>query len=94
MKLWITEAIDPSLPHVDYISARDIGAAERAAERLGNVRIVGELYTKLPCLSPKAIMDFVESNLVASGVAWLPNAKEQLGAFISDGGEAAGADDE
>lgn len=88
MKLWITEAIDPSLPHADYLAARDRAEAEATAARLGNVRIVAELYTRLPCLSPRALMDFVE-RLTNERLTWLPNAEEQLAAFLSDGGEAA-----
>jgi hypothetical protein len=82
MKLWITEPIDPQLPHTDYLAAPTRGDAEAAAARIGNINIVGELYTQLPCITPESLMGFIEQDC-AIQISWMPNAAEQLGAFLA-----------
>jgi len=93
VKLWITEACNPSLPHVDYISAATRPQAEAAAARLGNIKIVGELHTQLPSIAPRDLMRFVESRCTRAPVRWSKDAIARLEAFLASGGRIQEAPD-
>lgn len=93
MKLWITEAMNPSQPHVDYIAANTRPQAEAAAKRLGNIKIVGELHTQLPSVAPRDLMRFVESRCTRAPVKWDRKALARLEAFLNSGGRIQEAPD-
>lgn len=82
MKIWLTEVIDPSKPHTDYVVANSLHEARAIAARMGNIRVIGR-SGRDDRLSAHALLVFV-SGLAHGPIAWTKDAEARLDAYLKE----------